>query len=478
MSNNPRRGGSARPRTHSAAPVKSASAGHVLAGRADTADWRGPAPANQLVSAGRAPARMPLSMFFPVLVLLMISVAWGQESYVEGFDFELGVRFAGYSLAALTGLYALGRGRMRFNIGMLAWALVPIFICVTYLYAPDPKFSLAAGFAHFSLLLFAWWAVCRYGQARTVFMVVLTGLIIGGLSIGFYYLFPNLGRSIANSYTADPGGRMRGIVTQPNTLGSISAITILFATMYFKSFTRYQQIAASLAIVVAAYCLMFSESRSSLAALMLCLLLGGLYRANAAINLFAIVGIALVVCLVIGFVPDVSAYLARADAGPDDLASLNGRSRIWSVVWEYIYAHPIIGQGYGASRLILPNDDRLFSAALNSHNLYLELLFSGGLIMLALYTVGVVICVFQSVTRKRAEALILLLFFLIVGATEASPYGGLPLFGAFGFYTAVSLCLARTNPARRLRQTNGPTLRPHAPWSIAQSRDRFARQWK
>ena len=44
----------------------------------------------------------------------------------------------------------------------------------------------------------------------------------------------------------------------------------------------------------------------------------------------------------------------------------------------------------------------------------------------------------------RVEALITLLFFLVVGAAEATPFGGLPLFPAFVFYIAVSLCLVRS----------------------------------
>lgn len=439
---------------------------------------RRPLFAGQRPNADLIPARMPLSLFLPVLVLLMITVTWGQDRVDEGFDFQLGVRFAGYSLAGLAGLYALGKGRIRFNKGILAWAAVSLFICATAIYSPDRLFSLAAGLAHLSLLLFAWWIVNRYGPPRAALAVALAGLIIGALSVGTYYLFPDIGRSISDSYFSDPGGRMRGVVSQANTLGSISAITILFAAMYFQTFTKRQRALAVLAIGVATFCLIGSESRTSLAALLLCLLLWGLYRTNTAINLFAVVGIALLACLVIAFVPDVSTYLARDDSGPDDLASLNGRARIWAVAWENIDVHPFIGQGYGSSRLILPYDDRLFAAALNTHNLYLELLFSGGLVLLALFAVAMLASLLRSVLTKRGESLVLLLFFLIAGAAEVTPFGGLPLFSAFAFYLAVCLCFVRSNAGRRLVQRKIPNRTWLPRPSVGNPNDRLVRQFK
>jgi O-antigen ligase len=330
---------------------------------------------------------------------------------------------------------------------------------LTAVYASDSVFSLTAGLAHLVLLFFAWRVVTRNGQIPVVFAIVISGLVIGVLSIVAYYAFPDLGRSTVEAYTADPGGRMRGVTSQPNTLGTISAFTALLAVMYFQVFAPRQRVLAAAAILISAFCLVYSDSRTSIATLVLCLLLWSLRRANIALNLFTIVAIALAASLVMTFVPDVSSYLARGEAGPTDLSSLNGRSRIWDVAWESIYAHPMLGQGYGASRLILPIDDRLFGAAVNTHSLYLELLFSGGVVLFALFVVAVGAAIFRSAMQGRTEALIALLFFLVRGAAEAAPFAGLPLFPAVVFYAAVSMCLSRSDGRRgpayaRLRSTN------------------------
>lgn len=411
-------------------------------------------------SAPDRAAAVPLSLLFPILVLLLISVTLRPDSSSEGIDVQVGLRLVGYALAALAVLFALGRRKLHVNILIVGSALLPIFIAATALYAPEPLFSFTAGLAHLSLLLFAWYMVRRYGQSRAVLAIVLTGMIIGILSIVAFYGFPDLGRSVADALNGDLGGRMRGVAAQPNSLGSISALTVLLAVMHVRAFSTPQRILAVGAALIGLFCLVYSDSRTSIVALPLCLGLWWICRANAALNLFAVVGIALVVALVIGFVPDVTALLAREGTGYD-FSSFNGRSRIWTVAWEYIQAHPIIGQGYGSSRWILPKDDRLFSAAVHAHNVYLELLFSGGAVALAMFAGAVVIAIIRSATKRRVEALILLLFFLVVGVTEATPYAGLPLFQAFVFYIALSLCLApspqrpRAQRSRSLR--NGET---------------------
>lgn len=391
----------------------------------------------------RKAATLSLSLLFPVLVLLMLTVTIRHEDNDGTFDLQLGVRLAGYLLAALSVLLALGTRKMRIDWHIFAWALVPIGIALTSLYAPEPSLSLAAGMAHLALLLFAWRLVNLHGQPNVALALVLTGMIVCLLSIFVFYAFPDIGRSTPDLLSSDTGGRMRGVTPQPNSLGTVSALTVLLAIMHLRAFTLLQRIFAIGAIGIAAFCLIYSESRTSIAAILACLLLWRLCRANAAFNLFAVVALALLAAVLVAYIPDITVHFTR-NAGSDELASLNGRSWIWDVVIENIRAHPILGQGYGASRLILPNDERLFSSALNAHNVYLELLFSGGVVLFALYLFAVSISIVRSVTRRRIEALIALLFFLIVGAAEATPYGGLPLFPAFVFYIAVSLCLSRS----------------------------------
>jgi O-antigen ligase len=376
----------------------------------------------------------------------MIGVTVQQSDADDSFNAQLGIRLTAYLLAALSVFLALGRRKMQLGAPVLAWVLVPTFVIATALYAPDPLFALTAGMAHLALLLFAWRMVTRHGQLRVVFAIVITGTIVGALSIATYYAVPDFGRSVSDSLAADPGGRMRGVTAQPNSLGTIAALTALLAIMHFQAFTAKQRTIAIAAIFIAAFCLVYSVSRINILGLVLCVGLWAFCRSNPAFNLFGVVGVALVACLLIGFVPDLSVYLSREGARADDLASFNGRREIWDVVWENIRVNPLLGHGYGASGDILRQDDRLFAAAVNSHNAYLELLFTGGAVLLMLYAIAVSTAIVRTAKEGRVEPLIALIFYLVVGVSQATPFSGLPLFSAAIFYFVVSLCLARSSP--------------------------------
>jgi len=415
-------------------------------------------------------AAFSTALLFPIFILLALSFTFRGEEYAVGFDWQLAMRVGGYCLAGISVLLAVGMRKFPIDRLVLAWALIPIFIIGSAVYALVRPLALTSGLAHLVLLLFAWRLVTELGRTPVALAIVISGLIIGVLSIVAYYVFPDIGRSTVEAYMSDPGGRMRGVTPQPNTLGALSAFTILLAVMFFQRFTARQRVLTAAAIAISAFCLVYSDSRTSIAALALCLLFWSLRQTNVALNLFTIVILALAACLVITFVPDVTTFLTRSDSVTNDLSSLNGRSWIWDVAWESIRAHRILGQGYGASRLILPMDDRLFGAAVNTHNLYLELLFSGGLVLFGIFACVAAATIFSAAKRGRTEALIALLFFLIRGGAEAAPFAGLPLFAAFAFYIAVALCLARSpseaqmSPAmaRRRPVFAGPRQRPAA----------------
>ena len=116
----------------------------------------------------------------------------------------------GYSLAALSVLLALGTRKLPIDRLIFAWALVPIFIMLSALYALDGVFAFTAGLAHLVLLLFAWRMVTRHGQTPVVLAIVISGLVIGALSILAYYAFPDFGRSTVEATPPIRAGECEG----------------------------------------------------------------------------------------------------------------------------------------------------------------------------------------------------------------------------------------------------------------------------
>ena len=104
--------------------------------------------------------------------------------------------------------------------------------------------------------------------------------------------------------------------------------------------------------------------------------------------------------------------------------------------------------------MVLPMDERLFGAAVNTHNVYLEVLFSGGVVLFALFIAAAGISILRCMTRRHIEALIILLFFLVRGVAETAPFGGLPLFATLVFYIGVAMSLA-PDPARQAAGRRG-----------------------
>jgi O-antigen ligase len=77
-----------------------------------------------------------------------------------------------------------------------------------------------------------------------------------------------------------------------------------------------------------------------------------------------------------------------------------------------------MGRGFGSALYILPVHPDLFLAAAHAHSLYLEELFSGGLIGLGSLVGSIIVTLALAWKTKAARECSLLLFFLVYGITE------------------------------------------------------------
>lgn len=76
--------------------------------------------------------------------------------------------------------------------------------------------------------------------------------------------------------------------------------------------------------------------------------------------------------------------------------TFTGRTLIWETVLLHIISSPIFGQGYlTGDQMAMLIDGNIWSARRSAHNMYLQFLFDGGIILLA-----VMIAFFYSISRK------------------------------------------------------------------------------
>jgi O-antigen ligase len=275
-------------------------------------------------------------------------------------------------------------------------------------------------------------------------------------SIFVYYAIPSIG--IMQGWTPEGGlgeiGRMKGITGSANGIGLIAATGLLLSILYFHSFTIPGKCTALALIPSASACLVLSNNRSSMIGVAAALWFSFVSRKNIGFKVMASVALGLIgLAALMLFSDQIFAALSRSGKA-DEITTATGRAGIWAVVLQMCAQQPLHGYGYASALAILPNDPRLFHAAAHTHNMYLELLFAGGVILLGLFLYAVWQTFRQALRLGEINEAALLVFFLLRGLTEATPFSGMTSFSSFAFSLTLALIFAPL--ARPYAQHAGP----------------------
>lgn len=150
-------------------------------------------------------------------------------------------------------------------------------------------------------------------------------------------------------------------------------------------------------------------------------------------------------------------YTESGNAG-----TLTGRTNLWSAAWPKIQSHPILGNGYRASRFLSKEVPGAFAEAGNMHNSFLEVLYNtglAGLIPILILNLTIVVNLRIALTRPvntqqryYAAAAFALYTHLFVWGLVATTMGGAPdnRFMTFFAVLFISMFLrAQSDPAYR-----------------------------
>jgi O-antigen ligase len=242
--------------------------------------------------------------------------------------------------------------------------------------------------------------------------------------------------------------RLQGVFGSSNGTGMGGAAGLFLILAFFPSDTLraliWKYVGASSALI----CLVLSNNRMAMVALLVSAM--ALYILKGPIARRALMvsaAVFFVVSCAALFADDLMTSVSRSSDAAEIL-TLTGRTRIWPVVIELWRQAPLFGHGFGSALYILPVHPDLFSAAAHSHNLYLEQLFSGGLVGLGLLVCSIAITCVAAWRRAATRELALLLFFLIYGLTEPVIYGPVS-FPLIIMFLPIARVLARapTRPA-------------------------------
>jgi exopolysaccharide production protein ExoQ len=187
------------------------------------------------------------------------------------------------------------------------------------------------------------------------------------------------------SYGISKDGEWRGIFEYKNALGSMMGLSVL-VEWQLPADSRISKILRSLALLLSAVLLLFSDSITPTVVLIVALPLIEIYKFAALRLRVPLYAIFLAASIVV--TAGVTLLVANSDIVMGALgrsSNLSGRTEIWSLVLSSIAERPIAGYGYSGFWLGASPESILVNRALGglvmySHNGYLEMLLTLGAI--------------------------------------------------------------------------------------------------
>lgn len=256
------------------------------------------------------------------------------------------------------------------------------------------------------------------------------------------------------------GNAWRGVTSQKNTLGAISALCVLLWIRECMG-SAFPRFICVLGILFSTFMLVMAKSST---AILVALLGAGIYllvrrrylsgefdgrRVGLLIAIVVLAGLHLFF-VVEGRLPEWNELFAPFGALFNKSTDLTGRTDIWRLVLLEVQQHPIFGIGYGAFWLGQDSPSQPIITALNwvplqAHNGYLDILNELGSVGLAIM-IGVFIFHIINLARftriDREEAAIhwaMLILILISNLSESEVFRGVLFQNIFFIYSSTAI---------------------------------------
>lgn len=366
----------------------------------------------------------------------------------KSIDWQVAMRLAAFGAIFVTALAFLSHayGRFRFPPLFFIWLLFFGYLIVVSLYAPNVVFSLTCTVLFFICYLYSTYLTVWLSRPRAILVMIWAAILLCVGSIFVYYFVPAMGRMqgfVPGEGIITDVGRMKGLVGSANGVGLVSAFSIVIAVLYYRTLDRYGRLAAAFLIPNAALCLYLANSRTSMIGVATAIWISFVLRRDTGPKLFVSLTLGLIGAVaLIGFPDEIFSLISRS-GNTAEITNVTGRTDIWAVVLDNWKKSPIIGYGYSATLFILPLDPRLFRTAAHAHSMMLELLFSGGIILVGLFLFALVNTIIQIVRMRAINEGALLFFFFLHGLVESSPFSGMVGYSSFSFTLTLSLVISK-----------------------------------
>ncbi len=377
--------------------------------------------------------------------LFMLDATFRIRDYTDkSVDAQIIVKVGTWGLILAIAVANLRRyAHVAFGVVSGPWILLYLWLAVTTSWAVSPLFSLVAVVSMLIWHMFLMYAVTRFSEESIITMFLVVILLFCAISIAVYIAIPSFGRMyewVGN--VRIPRNRMRGISPSANGVGSMAGVGLMLVGLYWRQLPIKRIMIAT--VVVCGVALVLSQSRTTMltvAVMLVAYHFGN--RRNAPILVLGIGLAVLAVIFIIPYIDQILSLLSRSGRA-SEITTGTGRAEIWAAVIELWSQRPIQGWGFGSTLFILPTYPGLFGAAAHAHNNALEILISSGMIGLGLLLAALFITLSNAVKLAQWRTLVLLLFVLLRGTTEATPFGGV----ASSMFLLFTLMIGLTAVAR------------------------------
>lgn len=361
--------------------------------------------------------------------------------------------YCGLTLFALLGRPFKFKRPVIISMGILA-----VLCLVSIINAPDPQYSTATAVAMIATMVFAAHYATNVPPTDMAATMALATTPIIVLSF-IVLIFPGpLGNNLW-VYDAGPTTRLQGVSNNAIGLALFSAqliIGLLAKTVFNERREPVWILAAFILVPMALVCLWFSGSRGPSVGLAAAVVLGGLLAlrpfGQKTVPIFFVLFVLMLPLVYFtvteGMTNDALSAIARSGRA-EEVATLTGRTNIWTYTLGLIPSHFLLGHGLGSPLQLYADVPPDVSAnnIVEAHNILLHAALMigvpGALILGGLMLYGAK----QAYVKRNAFALLALIFFIVTGISENFAFSNRPGWHTLVFF-AILFSVSRQKQGR------------------------------
>lgn len=353
-----------------------------------------------------AQSRISMSAF-----LFAVYCALAPANMVMNFTGSTINRYVGLLVAAALGIRLLKTKEMTVNMKIvLPLFLYLIWTLITCFWTIDIYASTSSTITHLSLVgIFLFGTLVGFNASEIRFIKAMIVLLAAALT---FYIVPAVGSDTPTRATLQTAA---GIADQ-NGLAANMVFALWIAIDQIREARRFwTKILYGAAIILISYSMLVIASRGALVGFLMAALLYFVifraYRIRPAVLILVVIAGVLVYQYALQKNPVAMRRLSIAETISD---GGTGRSVTWPAIWELLLEHPvrlIVGYGYGCEGAVGLLARHVW---IGTHNVYLELLATTGVVGVVLFLVFIGSIALDAVKRKDYLGVAVVIVFMAV----------------------------------------------------------------